>query len=348
MKTGIITLNGNKNYGNKLQNYALKTTLEKLNCDTDTLWLETNKEKTIRYIKEIIKFTLMHTQYKREKIFKQFNKDYLNVKYTKLDKKINNLYNYFIVGSDQVWNWSFDVNFDTYFAKFSSKEKNISYAASFGLDYIKDDLKDTYKNGLNNFNYISVREDRGKELVEELTVRKDAEVVLDPTMLLTEEEWEKIIKKPKKLISKKYILTYFLGELSTERQEEIKRIAKENNCDIIDALDKKGDFYTIGPSEFLYLEKNAFLICTDSFHSCVFALIFNRPFVIFDREDKEIKMNSRIETLLSKFELENRKYEGKIIDKNLKHNYKKAYKVLEKEREKSIIFLKKALNINNK
>ena len=90
---------------------------------------------------------------------------------------------------------------------------------------------------------------------------------------------------------------------------EIRRVAKENNCEVINILDKDSVFYECGPSEFLYLEKHAFLICTDSFHSSVFAILYNRPFIVFDREEENVgNMNSRLETLISKLELKNRKY----------------------------------------
>lgn len=164
-------------------------------------------------------------------------------------------------------------------------------------------------------------------------------------MLLTAEEWDKVSKRPKQLNTDKYILNYFLGELSEKRKKEINRIAKENNCEVINILDKNSPFYQTGPSEFLYLEKNAFLICTDSFHSCVFSIIYDRPFIVFDREDKNVSMNSRIETLLNKFELQNRKSNGSITENMLNHNYEKAYKILEKEKEKSEKFLKEALDI---
>ena len=101
-----------------------------------------------------------------------------------------------------------------------------------------------------------------------------------------------------------------------------------------------------GPSEFLYLERNAFLICTDSFHSCVFAILFNVPFVIFDRKDNIVNMNSRLETLLKKFKLEDRKYTGKIKQNELSYNYEKSIKILEEEKKKSYVFLKEALNKN--
>lgn len=77
-------------------------------------------------------------------------------------------------------------------------------------------------------------------------------------MLLTADEWDKVSRKPKMLKIDKFILNYFLGELSEKRKEEIQRIADENDCEVINILDKNSPFYECGPSEFLYLEKHAF------------------------------------------------------------------------------------------
>ena len=107
-------------------------------------------------------------------------------------------------------------------------------------------------------------------------------------------------------------------------------------------LDEKDPFFTSGPSEFLYLEKNAFLICTDSFHSCVFAIIYNRPFIVFKRDDNTVSMNSRLETLLSKFKLiERYNKDNRISKEMLNHDYKETYKILEEEKQKSYDFIKK-------
>ena len=148
----------------------------------------------------------------------------------------------------------------------------------------------------------------------------------------------------KKLEKKKYILNYFLGNLSEKRKKEISRIAKENNCKIINILDKNDNFYSCGPSEFLYLEKNAFLICTDSFHSTVFSILFNRPFIVFDREDSEVKMSSRLETLLNKFGLKNQWFDKKIKNEQLDCDYSQVPQILKEERLKAKKFINEALN----
>ena len=276
--------------------------------------------------------------------FLKFNK---NIKFARFGidkshiiKNINKKYDYFITGSDQVWNPNFNRMSDIDFLVFATPEKRVAFSASFGISEIPEDMKDYYKERLLGIKYLSVREDTGKDIIENLTGREDVQVLVDPTMLLTSEEWNKVIKKPKQLKTDKYILNYFLGELSDKRKQEIERIAKENNCEIINILDKNSPFYENGPSEFLYLEKNAFMICTDSFHSCVFAILFNRPFVVFDREDSHVKMNSRLDTLLNKFNLKSKWFNDKITKEQLQDNYKEVYQILEEERKKAEKFIK--------
>lgn len=350
---GIITLCGNSNFGNKLQNYAIIYSLKKMNIKVETIWIE-NEYKSNFIKQELKKYKRFFNDYfingKRNKKFIKFNQ-YLNINkkivYNNDMKKKCNKYDYLLVGSDQVWNPSlFDNNSIFLLEDINVKKSSIS--ASFGIEQIpKERIKDYQKN-LEDFDYISVREDTGKRIVEDLTGRKDVEVLIDPTMLLTDKEWDEISIKPKQLDEqgiKKYILNYFLGNLSEARKKEINRIAKENNCSIINILDKDDPFYRSGPCEFLYLEKNAFLICTDSFHSCVFSILYNKPFIVFEREGSKNSMSTRIDTLINKFKLKNRKFNNSITKDNLNHDYTDAYAILQKEREKANKFIKKSLEI---
>ena len=340
-----------------MQNYATQEIIGK--CGSIPVTIKNsvitnkNERRKIIYILRILKgihieLKLFYNSNKvKYKKFLKFNK-YINItrkKLTLLDKNIKKKYDYFITGSDQVWNPTFGRLRETDLLVFAKPEQRIAFAASFGISELPEQYKQKTAEALKTFKAISVREDTGKKIVEELTGRTDVEVLVDPTMLLTPEEWDKVSKKPEQINFDKYILCYFLGELSEQRKKEIERVAKENDCKIINILDKKDPFYETGPSEFLYLEKNAFLICTDSFHSSVFAILYNRPFIVFDREDSFVKMNSRLDTLLKKFELEDRWYEEKIKEEQLKTDYTKAYEILEKEREKSMNFLKRALDI---
>ena len=355
-KIGIITIIDCNNYGNRLQSYALQCILKKYSNMVYQIpnysFLNEKKHYYMRLFKNILNLKGYSTNIRRKKSFKLFEKNikYSNFTYTAKTKKID--LDYLIVGSDQVWNPKFGRLRKVDLLSIVEPSRRIAYAASFGISNLTKEEAQVATKDLKSFKKISVREDSGKKIVEELTGRKDVEVLVDPTMLLTAEEWDKVSKRPKQLDTikkEKYILNYFLGDLSESRKRAIEKIAKDNNCHIINILDKKDPFYISGPSEFLYLEKHAFLICTDSFHSSVFAILYNRPFVVFDREQEGMNnMGSRMDTLLSKFKLKNRRFNGKeITEDNLKHDYIEAYKILEKERKKSEVFLKKALDIKD-
>lgn len=355
-KIAIVTKIDLNNYGNRLQNYALQEFLrnEFPNYEVITLnnMYSLNKSKNsidniLRRIKLCLMRIIKNKSSKRKYNFNIFNKkiniskriydDYHTYKRDRLD--------FVILGSDQIWNYNFDMP-DIYFGKGLNCKRVISYAASFGISILPTEKEKYYNERLMYVNSISVREIEGANIIKKITDR-ESEVLIDPTLLLTSERWELECAKPEKMCKKKYILTYFLGSISSKTQKAINDCAAENDCEVINVLDCNSSFYNSGPSEFLYLEKNAFLICTDSFHSCVFSLIFNRPFVVFEREGENgNKMNSRIDTFLSKFELTDRRFDGeKITSNNLKHDYNHAYSVLKKEREKSLDFLKH--NINN-
>ena len=356
-KIGIITINDFNNYGNRVQCYAVQEKLKKMNFIVENIYNTNKRNILISNLKKEIKILLNYNNArnlkKRAKKFNDFNK---NISFSKkkiingkTNKKFNEEYDFFVVGSDQVWNPNFNTTSDADFLTFASDNKKIALSASFGISELPKVVVKDYKEKLNKFKKISVREEAGKKIIEQITNRTDVEVLIDPTMLLDDKAWDKVSKRPKQLDSikeERYILNYFLGKLSDKRKKEIQRIAQENKCHIINILDKDDPFYITGPSEFLWLEKNAFLICTDSFHSSVFAILYNRPFIVFNREDNHVNMNSRIDTLLSKFKLEDRRFNGnEITQENLKHDYTEAYKILEKERKKSEDFLKKALDI---
>lgn len=340
-RAGIITLFGEYNFGNRLQNYAVQEVLKKRGIEPET----------IKYVGLEDDVPVIKNQKDKDRLikFKKFNenidfaKDTLYKEY-EVPKSIVEGYDYIVMGSDQIWNFTFDKIFsDKALGTFVPKEKRVSLSASFGVDFTPEEGTELYeicKNGLSDIKNISVREDAGKEIVKKLTGREDVEVLIDPTMMLDESDWEKVMKKPDNLKTDKYILKSFLGNASKEALKEIKRVAKENNCEIIDVSDKKSPYYDIGPAEFLYLEKNAFIVVTDSFHACVFSILFSTPFVVFKREGGNLKsMYSRIETLLEKFDMKNRVFDKKITSDIFNNDYTKAHKILKKEQEKANNFL---------
>lgn len=352
-KIGVITINDFNNYGNRLQCYAVQHYLENMGNEVENIYNEAAGKNTVInlgkiLIRDLRNFGKRKTIAARKQSFYEFNKhikfsDYciINGRY---DKDLNDKYDFFVTGSDQVWNPYDSGRSKIDFLSFASDEKKISFSASIGTAKLPDYAAEKYKEYLKNYKCISVREDSAKRIVEDLTGRKDVEVLVDPTMLLTAEDWEKVSQKPNYNYKPKYILSYFLGG-SKEYEDIIRTIAQKYSCEIIDIYDKNSIFYSCGPQHFLDLEKNAFLVCTDSFHSSVFAFLFNTPFIVFDRNNTRINMNSRIETFLSDFGLRKNRYDAdRNLDEYLETDYSEGYKILEQKREKAKKFLTKAFS----
>lgn len=358
-KALVISLYGNYNYGNKLQNFAVQKYLKELDIDSEILRYQLKVNPDLKHnlsIKKIYSKLLLKLNQKlvgnqvlqdRKQNFDRFNQ---NIKYTEkmiqnVDelKDIENQYDYNIIGSDQIWNLGISRIPELCFAGFSNKERNIAFSASFGVDEIPRDCKERYINGLNNFSSISVREDEGKKIVEEFC-NKDVEVLLDPTMLINRKVWDEVLVKPKFLDEdEKYILTYFVERTSKERKKKINEIAKKKNLKVISLNDFSNKLvYSIGPEEFIHLIKNAEVIYTDSFHCAVFSILYEKAFYVLKRIDTNGKTNSRIKTLLRRFELTDRSIE-QIGEDYSKCDYSNKETILENEKLKAEKFLKEAL-----
>ena len=355
-KVGIITIEGNKNYGNKLQNYALQAVLSNYGFLPYTIFqkksfIKTYGKKIKRFLYIIVKPKSKKTSiYKRELQFEKFSKNYLKIRYTnrKNLKKLDKIFDYYVIGSDQIWNPAI---IDKYLELeiLNNSGKCIAYSASIAQTDVTKQYKEKIKENLKEerIKYVSLREETGKKLVEEITKRKDIECVLDPTLLLNSKKWEELAKKPKYLKTKKFILCYFLGGISKSRKNIIEKFANENNCEIIDILNPNSLEYFSNVNEFLYLEKNAQMIFTDSFHSSVFGFIFNTPFYIFKREGNSEDMSSRLIDFVNMFKLEDRYLNDENFDNiSFEHNYEKNYEILDNERNKGLTFIKQALDIN--
>ena len=344
-KAGIITLFGEYNFGNRLQNYAVQETLKRFNLEVETikylgLYDDVASEENDIHKNRLAKFKKFNENIK-------FGKDIIYKEYD-VPEGFADQYDYFVMGSDQIWNFTFDTIFsEKAFASFAPKHKKVSFSASFGINYTPEEgteLHKMCKEKIEDIKAISVREHAGKDIVKKLTGRTDVEVLIDPTMMLKQEDWEKVMKKPENLKTDKFIVKSFLGNSLDNSWKEICRIAEENDCEIIDISDKNSPYYDMGPAEFLYLEKNAFLVATDSFHACVFSILFSTPFIVFERDDNKLEsMHSRIETLLKTFNMENRVFKQRIDESIFDNNYTEAHKVLEQERTRVNEFLKKHL-----
>ena len=250
-------------------------------------------------------------------------------------------FNYFIVGSDQVWNPHYDfVAGKCDFLTFARNNQKISYAASFGVNEIPYERKFEFAEYLKNFKAISVREKQGARIVEEL-VKRNAAVVLDPTLLLNENEWKQVEKKPVCSPKKEYVFVYSLGDKTDRFKDKIKQLKEKYEIFDVRSVQKNGKELPIGPSEFLYLIRNAEEVLTDSFHATVFSIIFHKKFVTFNRPG--LNMNSRIESLAELTGAKNRLTECGDLNSETEINYVNVDRILEEERRKSFDFLKDAL-----
>lgn len=379
-KVGIITLYGNNNYGNKLQNYAMQQTLKKLGYDVETIenrtWRNINDVKgnfeiygfsagLKVFIKNILKTTgivklikkrnrskedidLEKERIKNIKEFDKLIKTNPIRPYNKNLKKIDETYDLFVMGSDQIWNPNFLLNYKFELGLFTSSNKKMSYAASLAVSDMNDDMKKIYKKVMNDMlkGTISAREYEGEKLLEDLT-EKDVVTVLDPTMLLDKKEWEELIKEPKVKPSEKFLLTYILGDTSKRRKNFVNEVAKKYDLDVINLLDfTQPEVYSAGVGEFLWYFKNADIIFADSFHAGVFSILFEKPFYILNRTGKTVNMNSRFDTLLSTFDIKDRflpEYDISLINKDIDYNY--VNEKLKIRKEESMCFLKNSLEI---
>lgn len=372
MKIAILTLNTHNNYGNRLQNYALQEVLRKYADVVDTIWYEEdtyilnrkiwNNKLALKYIlnwKDSKEYIRKYYIYEciREYNIKKFSDRYLSIKYDfKIKDKLDKEYDYFIIGSDQVWNssiWRLSKNPGDRFLEFANKEKRISYAASFGIDKISEKDKDIYIKGLQGMKYISVREKTGANLVKKL-IGKMPSVNIDPAMLLSRKDWEKIAKKPDWYKGENYILTYFLWGNNNYKNLNniIRNLVEKKGWKVYNLLDKNVlDVYSSRVEEFIYLIKNAKLVCADSFHATVFSIIFNTPFFVLTHKGSE-KVSSRLEDLLELFNFKDRflnqeKDELLSINNIFNMSFSNVEEIIEKEKLKSIDFLECALNIKN-
>jgi len=219
-------------------------------------------------------------------------------------------YDAYICGSDQIWNPNaiFPWKRHEYFLSFAPQKKRIAYAPSFGVSQLPKRYVSDYIEWISQLPHLSCREAAGMEIIKELTGR-DAVHVLDPTLLLQTAEWDKLASESKIFDNNEpYILCYITGT-ETAYERFLQSVIAELNCRVITLSllsDRKGYEHTIcfeaGPMEFVSLIKHAVYVITDSFHGTAFSILYNKPFVVFQKNSGFSSIHSqfsRIDSLLS-------------------------------------------------
>lgn len=297
-RVGVITFHAAHNYGSVLQAYALQQYVLSLGFECEIINFRTSaqkdqyrpltKRKGIKYLVKNAYF-LLHYFPRKEKYvkFESFINKYerlSSLEYHSLEDLFTAPLNYshFICGSDQIWNTIPNDASLAYFLPFVNHGTKIAYAPSFG-QLGPASLTDEITSLINSIDYLSVREEYGAKIVTEIT-RKPVPVLLDPTLLLTRLDWEKLIDKHP-LLQGEYIFFYTLFA-DLEMVKIVKTISKLLGCKVV--ISNVSNQYEIfsgfqklcnsGPLDFLNLIKNAKFVCTSSFHGTVFSILFHTPF----------------------------------------------------------------------
>lgn len=373
-KVAIVNRTNLKNYGSVLQVYALCEAVRNLGNEAEVIWeagnLSTNYDfRPNKIVKtglkllahpQLMKSTFSNIQYVQQhvisevtiRLFDDFVKSHIRRSFypSKMMNKRNvgKWYDKFICGSDQIWCTTTLYVDPLMYLRFAPKEKRIAYAPSLGRDYIPNYNKREMKKYILDILAVSVRESMGQKLIWELTGR-DVPVVLDPTLLVEKKCWDSV-KAPSNADSD-YILCYFLSTPTEKTQlkllEHMRRLKKP-----VIALNSRLEYLEgcvdvvypdCGPQEFVSFIENANCVMTDSYHGMLFSIIYHKQFWSIEREYGEFDQSSRQLSVLDMLGLQSRycRDSDELIQERI--DYTTVEQILLTEREKSLNFLREAL-----
>ena len=330
MKIGIITFQNAENYGAVLQCKALYTYLAECGNNVEIIdYRCPTVENTYRIFPKFRKniFILVRQcigslkNYKglklRKQKFQQFLASFDKTRPLSLDEicKANFDYDIIISGSDQVWNPNITGGFDkAYFLDFKGRFRRIGYAISLGnINYPQFSGKEFY-DLIRPFDYLSFRELDAAEFISRKISRQCMQVV-DPTLLLTREQWDSIVENTVFPTPTKYILVYYVikGQSSDELVRIAEQLSKTHHIPIINIkIDRNTSRYhikvnnllNVGPLEFVYLIKNASMVVTSSFHGATLSCIYQKDLSIVMPKEND----PRITAIADMFHLQDRVY----------------------------------------
>lgn len=353
-KIGIVTISENvPNYGQRLQCYVVQHLLNELGYDSemiqDARWyanpvLFKTNWKDIAHC--ILRYHLIPERHGFRAVMYYWIKKHLHVSplYVNSDEdmlKLPRMYDGFVVGSDQVWNPYYTTRGLNSFTtlQFAPKEKRIAYAASIASYSIPEERVDEFKTYLKDFGPITMREKSGAKIIKELTGR-DVPVVIDPTLMWTGDSWaEKFMRKPNQ---ENYMLLFLYGECTTEYNKKAKELANDKGLDVLN-INKMPNVLDYSVESWFGFIKHSKYVLTNSFHCCVFSLLFHKNISVLRNPHIEMLMGSRIMDLFDLLGVEytTEKFEQELITTT--HITEKQWKDiegrLEEERKKAWNYL---------
>lgn len=364
---GIITLHRTTNYGSVLQAYALQEKIRSLGYETKIIdyrpsrytmfsMLKGLKNKTELlkknpFARTAVRIIIFPSYILRFKTFKKFVNKYMDLteeSYIEEKDFVDKMpiFDIYCTGSDQVWNseWNGKIDRPLFLSFAPEGSKKIAYAASFGKDRLESWEIEETKELLKRYSNITVRENSGMKILNELGV-KNSLCVLDPTLLMNSDDWKGVASK--KFADENYILVYNLNR-NKKIHDYAEKLSRKTGLKIKYITYQAHDFYKKGKmycniplEDYLALIANAKYVVTDSFHGVAFSINFNRNFMVIYPE----KFNARLKSILEITGLTRRVTDGndlKLLEDSI--DYKKVNSIIDGEREKSMKFLRGALN----
>lgn len=366
MKIGIITMHKVLNFGSALQAYALQRVLDNNGYDCEIIDYDfPPRSPFLDRLNTTVRFWIYQlrtgTFFEKSKksYFKDFYKRFFRLSSKRYDKqtiaRVNDIYDAFLTGSDQVWNPTWIKDDTTFLLSFAVDDKpKCSYASSFAMSDIPDVYESVYKRNLCRYRCITVREKSGVGIVKGLIGEKP-ELVLDPTLLLKSDDYHKLSDRSSLHIKGSYILVYMLTYMYNpfpEVNNIVRMVHERMGGNVVYLGSGKFSAYrkdcicveNLGPCEFISLIEEASFVITSSFHGTAFASIFNKPLISTVKGLNDT--DGRMPTLLSLIGGEHSIVEYKATDIDLSNIdlYKCSEEKLDKQREKSISILLNTIN----
>jgi hypothetical protein len=304
-----------RNYGNRLQTFALRQAMLALGHETTVItftrpyegvWRQTKAD--LRAIKRRLSPRLYHRAARaKDKVLNVFSEKFVQPRHCPraAEAGLHAEYDAFVVGSDQVWNPRLGWRRRHVFLQFAEPRQRLAYAASIAISDLPTVDRDEYRRLVDGMAAVSVREDDAARLLRELTGR-DIPVVLDPVLLLDPGEW---LSLPEVLAdgipAGPFALTYFVGGRDTSTRALIEDYTQSHGLEILPVMGDPTEpgAKAISPTSFVHAIARASVVFTDSFHGAAFSLLMNTPVLLFQRT-WGTDMNSRFDTLLGGFSME--------------------------------------------
>lgn len=330
---GIVTLIGEFNYGNRLQNYAVAKLIEAEGFSAITLDFPPRLCRRVKnQIKRLLGMPLSpedQLSIERRERFKSFN-ELLHFRQFSRYSSTPKGFDGFVVGSDQIWNPYYMLGPRVSFLEFTRSSKKIALSPSFGVSVLPQNVTGSYRAALYTFPRISVREKAGAQIVANLT-GKDAVVLSDPTIGLTAEQWREVSSSDC-TPSERFVFVYMLGEIGELERQAIEEVAAFEHASIVMLSDREREGEVeAGPAEFLDLVDHAVHVVTNSFHGSVFSMLFETPLTILGRNEED-DTSSRLKTLVDTFSLQEHVHGSSAYCPTQIDSYEIAVQVIDEER----------------